>query len=226
MWNDINQWDGRNTNLLSLTGKLIDEDNLAIALEMVQRMEHMFRSFYWDYGVGGISACQAARHEKEVLRLFLLKDGETLHTLANPEVIDQSLLGIITRIACYSSPTGESALQAAPQWMNIQYLDLQMGTTHIMRIEHPLTNPALHEMTHMRGASFWDDVIPGTHVLTGDELKTLNAQTDEEMFKALLGDHMLTGLYKGGEVLYALKTMERFILDDGKMEILRDRESP
>ena len=200
--NSINVWGGSNTHLLKLPGKIVGESNYDIAISMAKRLEWVFRSFYWENSIGGISACQVAKNKDEVLSLFILKDKETLYTFTNPKVVDQSQLGIITIISCYSSPTGEFALQIAPQWMQVQYLDLKTKKTKEVRLNHPLTNPTLHEMTHLRGASFWDDVIPSTHVLTHKELSDLNAKTDEQKFKALLGNHALANTYKDGAVLY------------------------
>ena len=224
MSSGINIWGGRNTNLLSMRGKAIGEDNRSIANAVMCRMEKMYRENYFSYRIGGLSACQVAENEDEVLQLILLNDVGIINFYANPKIIKMSTFKVIARIACYSAANGERALQASPQWFEIQYLDLDTWTVKETRLNYPVTNSAWHEMTHLRGASYEEDVLPGTRVLTGDELTALNAYTDEEKFLALLGGHPLAMIYDGSEVLYSAIEVENFILGNCNLTLNKSKE--
>ena len=217
----INRWGGQNSHLLSIPGKEINSDNFELAIAISQVMEDFFRSNYWGHGIGGLSACQIAQNRDEALSLILLNEYGSIRILANPQIAEQSSLKVIARIGCFSAANDEKALQAVPQWMQIQYLDLQTKSTESIRLNYPVTNVAWHEMGHLRGASYEEDVLPGTRTATLDDFEQLNAHTAEEQFKVLLGNHLLSKIYNGSEIIYSSKMVEQFILDGIELTISR-----
>jgi len=215
----INYWGEKNSHLLSMKGKAVSNENFQSALNFSRSMEEFYHTKYGGNGVGGLAACQIAQNIDDVLSLILLNEFGHVRVLANPQIIKQSTLNVIGRIGCFSAANGEKALQAVPQWMQVQYLDLKTQKVECIQLNYPVTNIAWHEMTHLRGASYEEDMLPGTRLVTQNEFEKLNAHTDEEKFKLLLGTHPLSAVYTSGEVVYSTKTIERFILDGLELEI-------
>jgi peptide deformylase len=125
----------------------------------------MFESMYHERGVG-LAAVQIGVL-KRVLVIDLVDQGFLKGVFVNPYVLEQSKEIQDGEEGCLSVP-GLSAKLIRPKWVKIGYQDLS-GNKQTAEGSDLLARAFLHEMDHLDGKVFVDQLEPDIHkLLAGD----------------------------------------------------------
>lgn len=129
----------------------------------------MFDTMYEAYGVG-LAATQIGVKQR-ILVIDLADQGFTKGVFINPEVIDQSKELQFGEEGCLSVP-GLSVPHPRPKWVKVGYQDLN-GSKHVIEGEMLFARALLHEMDHLDGKVFVDQLEPDMKLKFSDDIERI-----------------------------------------------------
>lgn len=129
----------------------------------------MFDSMYEAHGVG-LAAVQIGVLQR-ILVIDLEEQGFLKGVFVNPRVLEQSQETQDGEEGCLSVP-GLSVPLKRPRWVKVGYQDLT-GTERIVEGEMLLARAFLHEMDHLDGKVFVDQLEPDMKLAVAEDIELI-----------------------------------------------------
>ncbi|MCS6985792.1 MAG: peptide deformylase [Leptospiraceae bacterium] len=139
----------------------------------------LFDSMYAAGGVG-LAAVQIGVL-KRIMVIDLLKEGFYKAVFVNPVLIEKSQELQQGEEGCLSVP-GLSLPLARPKWVKVAYQDL-MGKEHTIEAEMLMARALLHEMDHLDGKVFVDQLEPDLRLSVEEDIALIKKGAEPRHYK-------------------------------------------